>query len=239
MFKFHIDLAEEAAKTLRANFLETNLTAVIFIAGLTLPLSDSLTFSILPPPSSLLSSHPFALSRSPVNRFQQPRTFLSQFVEQVQSRSSKVCCIFTCNSLHLLRSKAGMLRMLTNPAASEVVSVTVGCVHPPPTTLLLLLISCGIYRLVFLVPLRLSKHKYFSTDICGEQLVCSSSSRFWGIIPQVRAVHDNVPCNKAQESPVASLMPGELVTGWMVLLVESGFATFCGHKLTTVSFLFW
>ncbi len=59
MFKFHIDLAEEAAKTLRANFLEENLKAVIFIAGLTLPLSDSLTFFIFHPPSSPLSTHPF------------------------------------------------------------------------------------------------------------------------------------------------------------------------------------
>lgn len=104
MFKFRIDLAEEAAKTLRANFLEANLKAVIFIAGPTLPLSDSLTFSILHPPSSLLSTHPSALSRSHVHRFQQPRTFLSQFIEQVKSCSNKVCCIFTCHSLHLLKA---------------------------------------------------------------------------------------------------------------------------------------
>lgn len=30
MLKFHIDLAEEGAKTLRANFLEANLKAVIY-----------------------------------------------------------------------------------------------------------------------------------------------------------------------------------------------------------------
>lgn len=44
MLKFHIDLAEEAAKTLRANFLEANLKAVIYSTGLTLSVSDSLTF---------------------------------------------------------------------------------------------------------------------------------------------------------------------------------------------------
>lgn len=44
MLKFHIDLAEEAAKTLRANFLEANLKAVIYSTAPTLSLSDSLTF---------------------------------------------------------------------------------------------------------------------------------------------------------------------------------------------------
>lgn len=53
MLKFHIDLAEEAAKILRANFLEANLKAVIYSAGLTLPLSDFLTFFLhLAPPFS-------------------------------------------------------------------------------------------------------------------------------------------------------------------------------------------
>lgn len=44
MLKFHIDLAEEAAKTLRTNFLEANLKAVIYSTALTLTLSDALTF---------------------------------------------------------------------------------------------------------------------------------------------------------------------------------------------------
>lgn len=36
MLKFHIDLAEEAAKTLGANFLEANLKAVIYSSGMSL-----------------------------------------------------------------------------------------------------------------------------------------------------------------------------------------------------------
>lgn len=56
------------------------------------------------------------------------------------------------------------------------------------------------------------------------------------LFPQVRAVHDNAPCNKALESPVASLMPEEWVAGWIVMVVESRFTTFCGHNLTILLF---
>lgn len=127
-----------------------------------------------------------------------------------------------------------MHRMLTNQAASETVSVTEGRKQPPPT-LLLLLINCGIYRLVFPQQFRSSKHMHTHTHLWRVVEVCNNSSRLWGIIPQVMAVHDNVPCNKAQESPVASLMPQEWVAGWMVMLVESDLPH-SGHDLTILLF---
>lgn len=84
MLKFHIDLAEAAAKTLQANFLEANLKAVIYSAAQTLLLSDSWTFfSILhPPPLSLLYTHLFIVSQFCVCRFHQPSVFLPRFTEQ-------------------------------------------------------------------------------------------------------------------------------------------------------------
>lgn len=58
MLKFHIDLAEEAAKTLGANFLEANLKAVIYSAGLTLSLLDSLPFFLRLASSFIAALHP-------------------------------------------------------------------------------------------------------------------------------------------------------------------------------------
>lgn len=60
---------------------------------------------------------------------------------------------------------------------------------------------------------------------------------FEELSPGVRAVNDNVPCNEAQESPVASLIPQEWVASWIVIFVGSGFTTFCCHDLTIVLFL--
>lgn len=74
MLKFHIDLAEEAAKTLRANFLEANLKAVIYSISLTRSLSDSLTYVLHPAPPfffATLCTHPVALCWSPDSQFQQ------------------------------------------------------------------------------------------------------------------------------------------------------------------------
>lgn len=67
MLKFHIDLAEEAAKTLRTNFLEANLKAVIYSTALTLALSDALTFFLHLASLfiAVLSTHPFALRQFP------------------------------------------------------------------------------------------------------------------------------------------------------------------------------
>lgn len=49
--------------------------------------------------------------------------------------------------------------------------------------------------------------------------VCCSISRYWGIIPQVKAAY-NVPCNKALESPIASIIPQEWVVFWMAVVAD-------------------
>lgn len=114
-----------------------------------------------------------------------------------------------------------MLRMLTKQVAGESVSVTEGWKNQPTTKLLLLLINCGIYRLVspsHSGQVNTNAHPH----VCGKWLkVCSNSSRIEELHPQVRAVCDNVSCNKTQESLVASLLPQEWVVCSTLVLVEN------------------
>lgn len=64
-----IDLAQTAAKTLRPNFLETNLKDVIYISPQTIVPSESLIF--LPHEFTIITLHhpPVCIQASLVNRF--------------------------------------------------------------------------------------------------------------------------------------------------------------------------
>lgn len=236
MLKFHIDLAEEAAKTLRANFLEANLKAVIYNTVLPLSLSDFLFLHLSRRPSSPALSPP---TRSPSispssTDFQQPRIFPPQFIEQVQSSSNKLCCIYLHKPLSPPAKLVNAYKLSGQCYCDWGIENTHTHTHNNIVTA-----AYQLWNLQACFPRAIQvewTQMHTHTQLWRVVEVCC---RFWGIIPQVRSVHDNVPCNKTQESPVASLMPQEWVAGWMVMLVESGFTTFYSHNLTILLFFFF
>lgn len=103
MLKFHIDLAEAAAKTLRANFLEANLKAVIYSTAQTLLLSDSLTFfsPSRVPPTFITAFHPPVRVQA-VSRLQIFTKNISCCISLSESTPKSALYVFTSHCLHLL-----------------------------------------------------------------------------------------------------------------------------------------
>lgn len=109
MLKFHIDLAEEAAKTLKANFLEANLKAVIYSLSLTHLISDSLTFF-------LHFASPLITTLSPRTR---PWFSVFQFQQYFCRSSLKLCCVFSQIALSTCRRQSWYAQRAYTPSASK------------------------------------------------------------------------------------------------------------------------